>query len=162
MAVTNTAQAFTRVPSWRTGGRSLQLLVKPVVKGVQDSECNFRRLKQLTIAGPAAELEPLLAKLKAEEVFVRELDTLGIAYHSPGLRAYADELAAGVPLTLTLLPNFATCGMIASASHLCCQLWVAMCTRIRAGKKFRPLQGMKARLKESWTSTVAPLPGFVF
>ena len=46
-------------------------------------------------AGPAAELEPLLAKLKVEEVFVRELDTLGIAYHSPGLRAYAEDLAAG-------------------------------------------------------------------
>lgn len=48
------------------------------------------------IAGPAAELEPLLAKLKAEEVFVRELDTLGIAYHSPGLRAYVDELTDGM------------------------------------------------------------------
>ena len=30
-------------------------------------------------AGPAAELAPLLERLKAEEVFVRELDTLGIA-----------------------------------------------------------------------------------
>ena len=49
-------------------------------------------------AGPAAELEPLLEKLKKEEVFVRELDTLGIAYHSPGLRAYVDELTAGAAL----------------------------------------------------------------
>ena len=47
------------------------------------------------VAGPAAELEPLLAKLRAEEVFVRELDTLGIAYHSPSLRAYGEDLAAG-------------------------------------------------------------------
>ncbi len=52
-------------------------------------------------AGPAAQLSPLCAQLKEEGVFVRELDTLGIAYHSPALNPFADKLrrvlAAVVP-----------------------------------------------------------------
>lgn len=43
-------------------------------------------------AGPQAELGPLCAKLKDEGVFVRELDTLGIAYHSPALEPFCDKL----------------------------------------------------------------------
>lgn len=43
-------------------------------------------------AGPATELAPLLEALKGEGVFVRELDTLGIAYHSPALDAFGAEL----------------------------------------------------------------------
>lgn len=43
-------------------------------------------------AGPQEELSPLCAKLKDEGVFVRELDTLGIAYHSPALNPFCDKL----------------------------------------------------------------------
>lgn len=43
-------------------------------------------------AGPQEELGPLCAKLKEEGVFVRELDTLGIAYHSPALNPFCDKL----------------------------------------------------------------------
>jgi len=54
-------------------------------------------------AGPAVELAPLLETLKAEGVFVRELDTLGIAYHSPALDGFGAELRAGGPPLLTTL-----------------------------------------------------------
>ena len=37
----------------------------------------------------------MLEALKAEGVFVREVDTLGIAYHSPALDAFSGELRAG-------------------------------------------------------------------
>ena len=37
----------------------------------------------------------MLEALKAEGVFVREVDTLGIAYHSPALDAFSDELRTG-------------------------------------------------------------------
>ena len=40
-------------------------------------------------------MAPLLEALKAEGVFVREVDTLGIAYHSPALEAFGAELRAG-------------------------------------------------------------------
>ena len=43
-------------------------------------------------AGPEEELSDLCAKLKEEGVFVRELDTLGIAYHSPALIPFCDRL----------------------------------------------------------------------
>ncbi|CAL8464659.1 g4194 [Coccomyxa elongata] len=46
----------------------------------------------VTLAGPAEELAPLCAKLKDEGVFVRELDTLGIPYHSPALEPFSDKL----------------------------------------------------------------------
>ena len=36
-------------------------------------------------AGPAAELRPVLEELTAGGVFVRELDTNGVAFHSPAL-----------------------------------------------------------------------------
>ena len=49
----------------------------------------------LACAGPAADMAPLLEALKAEGVFVREVDTLGIAYHSPALEAFSAELRAG-------------------------------------------------------------------
>lgn len=55
-------------------------------------------LPQLTsklLAGPADALSPLLAALKAEKVFVREVDTLGVAYHSPALLPFAEDLRAG-------------------------------------------------------------------
>lgn len=42
--------------------------------------------------GPQEDLSPLCAKLKDEGVFVRELDTLGIAYHSPALNPFCDKL----------------------------------------------------------------------
>ena len=51
--------------------------------------------------GPAAELEPLLEALKGEGVFVRELDTLGVAYHSPALGAFCAELHAELAAVLT-------------------------------------------------------------
>ena len=43
-------------------------------------------------AGPQEELSALCAKLKEEGVFVRELDTLGIAYHSPALMPFCGSL----------------------------------------------------------------------
>ena len=60
-----------------------------VVVGCDNSPAN------VTLSGPAAALQPLLDALKAEGAFVRELDTLGIAYHSPALDAFGDELRAG-------------------------------------------------------------------
>lgn len=38
-----------------------------------------------TLSGPAKELRPLLKILKANETFVREVDTKGMAFHSPVL-----------------------------------------------------------------------------
>ena len=66
-------------------------------------------------AGPAAELAPLLEVLKAEGVFVREVDTLGIAYHSPALEAFSTELRAGV----------APCPL----RHVSQEAWCCLCPR---------------------------------
>jgi hypothetical protein len=46
-------------------------------------------------AGPADELRALLAELAAEGAFVRELETGGVAYHSPMLQPVLAELHAG-------------------------------------------------------------------
>lgn len=46
-------------------------------------------------AGPEEELQPLLEALKAEGVFVRELSTCGVAYHSPLLDPLLPQLTAG-------------------------------------------------------------------
>ena len=48
-------------------------------------------------AGPQAELAPLVAKLREEGVFVRELSTLGIAYHSPALDPFCGRLRTRAP-----------------------------------------------------------------
>ncbi len=40
----------------------------------------------------------MLEVLKAEGVFVRELDTRGLAFHSPVLQAHLPELQAGAHL----------------------------------------------------------------
>ena len=48
-------------------------------------------------AGPEGDLKPLLEQLKAEGVFVRELDTRGLAFHSPVLQSHLPELQAGKP-----------------------------------------------------------------
>ena len=45
--------------------------------------------------GPKEELQQLLDALKAEEVFVRELSTCGVAYHSPLLDPVLPQLSAG-------------------------------------------------------------------
>ena len=55
----------------------------------------FSRLTGSWLAGPADALSPLLAALKEEKVFVREVDTLGVAYHSPALLPFAEDLRAG-------------------------------------------------------------------
>ena len=55
----------------------------------------FPRLMSSLLAGPADALSPLLAALKAEKVFVREVDTLGVAYHSPALLPFAEDLRSG-------------------------------------------------------------------
>ena len=39
-----------------------------------------------------------MAKLKEEGVFVRELNTLGIAYHSPALDPFCGRLRGRTPL----------------------------------------------------------------
>ena len=49
----------------------------------------------LVTAGPEEDLKPLLEVLKAEGVFVRELDTRGLAFHSPILQGHLPELQAG-------------------------------------------------------------------
>jgi fatty acid synthase len=46
-------------------------------------------------AGPEEDLKPLLEELKAEGIFVRELDTRGLAFHSPVLQPHLAELQAG-------------------------------------------------------------------
>ena len=48
-------------------------------------------------AGPEEDIKPLLEQLKAEGVFVRELDTRGLAFHSPVLRPHLPQLQAGDP-----------------------------------------------------------------
>ena len=59
----------------------------------------------LACAGPADQLSPLVAKLAADGVFTREVDTLGIAYHSPALQPLTTELRkGGPPLPSTLQP----------------------------------------------------------
>lgn len=45
--------------------------------------------------GPKEELQPLLEALKEEGVFVRELSTCDVAYHSPLLDPLLPELSAG-------------------------------------------------------------------
>ena len=51
----------------------------------------------MAAAGPQAELAPLVAKLKEKGVFVRELNTLGIAYHSPALDPFCGRLRTRAP-----------------------------------------------------------------
>ena len=51
----------------------------------------------MAAAGPQAELAPLVAKLREEGVFVRELSTLGIAYHSPALDPFCGRLRTRAP-----------------------------------------------------------------
>ena len=46
-------------------------------------------------AGPEEDIKPLLEELKAEGVFVRELDTRGLAFHSPVLQPHLAELKEG-------------------------------------------------------------------
>ena len=46
-------------------------------------------------AGPEEDIKPLLEQLKAEGVFVRELDTRGLAFHSPVLQPHLGELKEG-------------------------------------------------------------------
>ena len=55
-----------------------------------------------TRAGPEAQLAPLLAKLKDEGVFVRELSTLGIAYHSPALEPFTGKLQKALSALIPL------------------------------------------------------------
>jgi hypothetical protein len=43
-------------------------------------------------AGPEEELKPFLQTLKNENIFVKEVDTLGIAYHSPALEPFSGTL----------------------------------------------------------------------
>ena len=49
----------------------------------------------LGCAGPAEQLQPFVAKLAGEGVFTREVNTLGIAYHSPALEPLTEELGKG-------------------------------------------------------------------
>lgn len=51
----------------------------------------------MAAAGPQAELAPLVAKLREEGVFVRDLSTLGIAYHSPALDPFCGRLRTRAP-----------------------------------------------------------------
>lgn len=47
------------------------------------------------IAGPAEELRSIAASLQEDGVFARELDTLGLAFHSPALDPLLPELSKG-------------------------------------------------------------------
>lgn len=49
--------------------------------------------------GPKEELQPLLEALKEEGVFVRELSTCDVAYHSPLLDPLLPELSAGASVS---------------------------------------------------------------
>lgn len=51
-------------------------------------------------AGPAEELREIAASLQEQKVFARELDTLGLAYHSPALDPLLPELQQGTALCL--------------------------------------------------------------
>ena len=92
---------------------------------------------------------------------MRELDTLGIAYHSPGLRAYADELAAGVCHSLSpFSPSSAACGVTDRALHL---VFPARACNVHAlwnrGQELRPLQKRKARLMNTRDQHRGSQPG---
>ena len=56
-----------------------------------------------SLAGPEEDIKPLLEQLKAENVFVRELDTRGLAFHSPVLHPHLGELKEGRHTSLTSL-----------------------------------------------------------
>jgi hypothetical protein len=53
--------------------------------------------------GPEEDLKPLLEQLKTEGVFVRELDTRGLAFHSPVLQPHLPELRTGARARLIWL-----------------------------------------------------------
>ena len=61
-------------------------------------------------SGPEEDIKPLLEALKAEGVFVRELDTRGLAFHSPVLQPHLPELQAGARQAAPSLPCCATSG----------------------------------------------------
>ena len=48
------------------------------------------------------DLQPLLEGLKGEGIFVRELATGGVAYHSPLLDPLLPDLRAGVPSAMLI------------------------------------------------------------
>jgi len=50
------------------------------------------------LAGPAEEVRKIAEALKAEGVFVREVETLGLAFHSPALDPLLPELRQGTSL----------------------------------------------------------------
>lgn len=68
----------------------------------------------MAAAGPEAELAPLVAKLKEEGVFVRELNTLGIAYHSPALDPFCGRLRTRAPSSkqLRLCARLSPCPLL--------------------------------------------------
>jgi hypothetical protein len=47
------------------------------------------------LTGPAKELRKITEALKAEGVFVKEVETLGLAFHSPALDPLLPELRQG-------------------------------------------------------------------
>ena len=49
-------------------------------------------------AGPAGDVLSIIETLKDEGVFAREVDTLGLAFHSPALDPLLPELTQGRPL----------------------------------------------------------------
>ncbi|CAK0786732.1 hypothetical protein CVIRNUC_009946 [Coccomyxa viridis] len=80
-------------------------LMAAVGLGVEDAEARLAKHGQpgcvvgcdnspnsVTLSGPEEEIKPLLEQLKAEGVFVRELDTRGLAFHSPVLQSHLGEL----------------------------------------------------------------------
>ena len=56
-------------------------------------------------AGPADELRTIAASLQKQGVFARELDTLGLAYHSPALDPLLPELQQGKAFILLKLQH---------------------------------------------------------
>ena len=58
------------------------------------------------LAGPAEEVRKIAEALKAEGVFVREVETLGLAFHSPALEPLLPELRQGHSSPFKLLYPF--------------------------------------------------------
>ena len=69
-------------------------------------------------AGPAADVLSIIETLKEEGIFAREVETLGLAFHSPALDPLLPELTQGRPLSVigSFNPIAVQCGKTADAS----------------------------------------------
>lgn len=93
------------------------------------------------VVGPAAEMEKLIVALEKEDIFVRRVDTLGVAFHSAALDPLLHELREGEHSSSTW-------------KHGCAMLyWVLRCESTPASvKRFLACGSSCHHLKAHWNS----------